>query len=382
MDMLIILTYTAICIGIFKLFKIPLNKWSVPTAVLGGVVILGGIMLIMNYLHPYAKYGKEVFASIPITPLVAGNIKSVDVIANVPVRKGDILFTLYNEEQKISLDKAQAALAQAKNQVLQNSEALMVASGQVSKAQANRERTQLTYQRYADGKAKGGVNSPFSQQELDNRKKIFEAADASLLSAQANERKVRLLTESEILGENTQVAQLKSALDKAQLDFDRTFVRAPTDGMPTQLALRPGMRAGILALRPVMSFIPKEKRRFAARIWQNSLLRLKKGLDAEVILDAVPGHVFLGKVVDILPAMAEGEFQGSGSLIQASRLTNHGFSIAIIELDEDLNDYNLPLGVQGQAVALNPEGDFLHTSLVRRILLRMMSWIKYVYPIK
>jgi multidrug resistance efflux pump len=380
--MLIILTYTALCIGIFKLFKIPLNKWSVPTAVLGGVVLLGGIMLIMNYLHPYAKYGKEVFATIPITPLVAGNIKSVDVTANVSVRKGDVLFTLYNEEQKISLDKAQAALAQAKNQVLQDSEALKVASGQVSKAQANRERTQLTYQRYADGRAKGGVNSPFSQQELDNRKKMFEAADASWQSAQANERKVRLLTESEIFGENTQVAQLKSALDKAQLDFDRTFVRAPTDGMPTQLALRPGMRAGILALRPVMSFIPKEKRRFAARIWQNSLLRLKKGLDAEVILDAVPGHVFLGKVVDILPAMAEGEFQGSGNLIQASRLTNHGFSIAIIELDEDLNDYNLPLGVQGQAVALNPEGDFLHTSIVRRILLRMMSWIKYIYPIK
>lgn len=382
MDLLIILTYTAICIAIFKAFKIPLNKWSVPTAVLGGVVILGGIMLVMNYLHPYAKYGKEVFASIPITPLVAGNIKSVDVEANKLVKKGDVLFTLYNEEQKIALEKANAALAQAKNQVLQNDEALLAAVAQVAKAQANSDRTKLTYQRYADGQAKAGVNSPFSQQELDNRKKLYEAADASLQTAKANERKVRLLTESEIYGENTQVAQLKAIKDKAQLDYDRTFVRAPTDGTPTQLALRPGMRAGILAVRPVMSFIPKEKRKFAARIWQNSLLRLKKGLDAEVILDAVPGHVFTGKVVDILPAMAEGEFQGSGSLIQANRLTNHGFSIAIIELDEDLNDFNLPLGVQGQAVALNPDGDFLHTSLVRRILLRMMSWIKYVYPIK
>jgi len=34
MDLLIILTYTAICVSIFKVFKIPLNKWSVPTAVL------------------------------------------------------------------------------------------------------------------------------------------------------------------------------------------------------------------------------------------------------------------------------------------------------------------------------------------------------------
>jgi len=382
MDMLIILTYTAICIGIFKLFKIPLNKWSVPTAVLGGVALLSTIMIIMNYLHPYAKFGKEVFASIPITPLVAGNIKTVNVVPNVLVKKGDVLFTLYNDEQKLSLEKAEAALAQAKNQVLQNDQALLAAIGQVAKADANKDRTHASYLRYMDGHLKAGESSPFTQQELDNRREFYEAALASLESAQATERKVRLLTESKILGQNTQVAQLKSARDKAQLDFDRTLVRAPVDGMPTQVALRPGMRAGLLALRPVMSFIPTEKRRFAARIWQNSLLRLHKGLDAEVILDSVPGHVFKGKVVDILPAMAEGEYQGNGVLLGAGRLASHGFTIAVIELDENLDDYNLPRGVQGQAVAYNPKGDFLHTSMVRKILLRMMSWIKYVYPMK
>jgi len=382
MDMLIILTYTAICVAIFKVFKIPLNKWSVPTAALGGVVLLSSIMIIMNYLHPYAKYGKEVFATIPITPLVAGNIKSVDVVPNVLVKKGDILFTLYNDEQSIALKKAEAALAQAKNQVLQNDQALLAAIGQVDKADANRDRTKITYFRYKEGHDKGGESSPFTQQELDNRREFYEGALANLASAQATERKVRLLTESKILGENTQVAQLKSARDKAQLDLDRTFVRAPVDGMPTQVALRPGMRAGILALRPVMSFIPTEKRRFAARIWQNSLLRLHKGLEAEVILDSVPGHVFKGKVVDILPAMAEGEYQGQGILMGAGRLGNHGFTIAIVELEENLDDYNLPRGVQGQAVAYNPNGDFLHTSMVRKILLRMMSWIKYVYPMK
>jgi multidrug resistance efflux pump len=339
-------------------------------------------MIIMNYLHPYAKFGKEVFATIPITPLVAGNIKSVDVVPNVLVKKGDVLFTLYNDEQTIALDKAKAALAQAKNQVLQNDQALLAAIGQVAKAEANKERTEITYFRYQEGHAKGGESSPFTQQELDNRKGFYESALANLASAQASERKVRLLTESKILGENTQVAQLKSAQDRAQLDYDRTFVRAPVDGMPTQVALRPGMRAGILALRPVMSFIPTEKRRFAARIWQNSLLRLHKGLEAEVILDAVPGHVFKGKIVDVLPAMAEGEYQGQGILMGAGRLASHGFTVAIIELEENLDDYNLPRGVQGQAVAYNPKGDFLHTSMVRKILLRMMSWIKYVYPMK
>lgn len=49
MDLLLILTYAAICIVIFKVFKIPLTKWTVPTAVLGGVVIISALILVLKY---------------------------------------------------------------------------------------------------------------------------------------------------------------------------------------------------------------------------------------------------------------------------------------------------------------------------------------------
>jgi multidrug resistance efflux pump len=55
MDLLLILTYTAICIFVFKVFKIPLNKWTVPTAGLGGIFLLGGLIFTMNYNHPYSE---------------------------------------------------------------------------------------------------------------------------------------------------------------------------------------------------------------------------------------------------------------------------------------------------------------------------------------
>ena len=38
MELLLIATYTALCWAIFKIFKIPVNKWSIPSAILGGVV--------------------------------------------------------------------------------------------------------------------------------------------------------------------------------------------------------------------------------------------------------------------------------------------------------------------------------------------------------
>lgn len=382
MDLLIILIYTAICTVIFKVFKIPMNRWTVPTAVLGGILILGTLIMTMNYNHPYAKYAKEVFVTIPIVPQVTGTVATVDVIPNQPVKKGDLLFTLENDNQMIALQKADAALVEAKNSVLQKDQALVTAIAKVSKAKAERDRSKNTYDRYLAANKKGGTSSPFSQQQIDTRKQLYLAAEATLKAAQSDEQRLRLVTESKILGENTHVAQLKAVRDKAALDLERTFVRAPVDGTPTQVAIRPGIRASSLPLRPVMTFVPKEKRRIVGLFWQNSLLRLEKGLEAEVILDAVPGHVFKGTVVDIVPAMAEGQISAGGTLVSAKAIAQHGFAIAIIELEEDLNDYNLPLGVQGQAVVINHEHDPMHVSVMRKILLRMMSWLKYIYPVK
>lgn len=53
MDLLIILTYVAFAWAMFKIFKIPVNKWTIPTAALGGIFIVSGLILLMNYNHPY-----------------------------------------------------------------------------------------------------------------------------------------------------------------------------------------------------------------------------------------------------------------------------------------------------------------------------------------
>ena len=78
MDLLLILTYTAICIAVFKVFKIPMNKWTVPTAILGGIAMIGLLLMVMNYNHPYGKFAKEVYVSVPIVPAVRGLVISVD----------------------------------------------------------------------------------------------------------------------------------------------------------------------------------------------------------------------------------------------------------------------------------------------------------------
>ena len=48
MDLLLILTYASVCIAVFKIFNIPLTKWTVPTAAFGGIVLIGTVMTVLG----------------------------------------------------------------------------------------------------------------------------------------------------------------------------------------------------------------------------------------------------------------------------------------------------------------------------------------------
>ena len=79
MELLLILTYAAICVAIFKIFRIPVNKWTLPTAALGGLFLIGLILLVMNYNHPFTDNARIYFATTPIMPDVKGRVIDVPV---------------------------------------------------------------------------------------------------------------------------------------------------------------------------------------------------------------------------------------------------------------------------------------------------------------
>ena len=213
MDLLLILTYTAICVVIFKVFKIPLNKWSVPTAVLGGVVLIGALVFLMNYNHPYAEIAREYVVTTPIVPAVSGTVVSVSARPDVDIKQGDVLFNIDPVPFQATVDSLTAQIALANKD-------------------AERARKLLT-------------SNSISQRD----------ADAAF----------------------TRLATLEGQLATAQFELEQTTVRAPTDGYVTQMILRPGMRAVAMPLRPVMVFVNKESLYFVGWFRQNSMLRLVAG---------------------------------------------------------------------------------------------------------
>ncbi|MDE1186330.1 MAG: HlyD family secretion protein [Pantoea sp.] len=375
MDLLIILTYVAIAWSIFKIFKIPVNKWTVPTAALGGVFIVGALILLMNYNHPYTELAQKAVVAIPITPQVTGVVSEVTNKQNTLIKKGEMLFRLDNTRYQARVDRLQADLTTA----IHNTQSL---KGQLDEAIANtqhvsaeRDRLYEDYQRYLAG-SRAKVN-PFSERDIDNARQNFLAQDALVKSSLAEQAQIKSQLDSQVNGEQSQIVSLRAQLTEARYNLDQTVVRAPSDGYATQVLIRPGTYAAALPLRPVMIFIPDQKRQIIAQFRQNSLLRLKAGDEAEVVFTALPGQVFPGKLTSILPVVPGGTYQAQGTLQSLTITPGSDGVLAVIELIPNADVDTLPDGIFAQVAVYSDH--FSHVSVMRKVLLRMTSWMHYLY---
>ncbi len=373
MDLLLVLTYAALCIAIFKIFKIPLNKWTVPTAVLGGVVLVGTLILLMNYNHPFTQIGNQVFSTTPVVSGVRGRVIEVPVQPNQPLQKGDVLFRIDPIPFQAEVDKLRAKVKEASQGALGLESSVQEAEAAVIKALAERDKAQREFDRYQRGFDRGA----FTEQQLDTRRQAFKAAQAALEVAQSKQKQAQIALDSEVGGENTQVASLLAELRKAEFNLEQTVVTAPTDGYVTQLALRPGVMAVPLPLAPVMTFVHTEDKLYTAAFRQNSLQRLEAGFEAEFMFRALPGKVFKGQVVDVLPAIGESQFQARGSLLGTEALRTSGRVLVTLKITDDLEEYHLPMGTAVEVAVYSDS--FTHVSIMRKVLIRMKSWQNYLY---
>jgi multidrug resistance efflux pump len=380
MELLLILTYTAICVAIFKIFRIPVNKWTLPTAALGGIFMIGFILLVMNYNHPFTDNARIYFATTPILADVKGRVIEVPVKANEMLKTGDVLFRIDPTSYQFEVDQGRAALAEGEQNVAQLKAGFESAQAAVAEATAQRDRAKQDFERYnqANENARSaGREGPFSVAQVENRRQTALAAEGNREAATNKAEQARLAYQSQIGDEHTQVAKLRAALADAEHDLSLTTVRAPGPGFVTQLALRPGMYTVPMPFRPVMVFVHHDDRTLAAGFLQNALQRVRAGDEAEVAFDALPGRIFKGKVHNVLDAIASGQLQAQGTLQDMGERPSGGRAVALIDLDEDISQFNLPGGSAAQVAVYTPYAH--HFAIIRKILLRMRSWQNFVF---
>ena len=373
MDLLIILTYAAFAYGAFKLFKIPVNGFSLLTAALGGLAIVGGLVLGMNYNHPFSSQARFYFHTTPIVPGVSGVVTEVPVQSGTPLEAGEILFRIDPKPFENEVKAKEAALAAAMQTTRQLRATADSAQKKLESALADRDSAKDVFERSKKLLETGAV----AQAQFERAKNNLSAAEATAQSAKSEADRALLEAEAVVQGVNTDVARLQAELDTAKFNLEQSVVRAPTDGTVQQNFLRPGMFAASMPLRPVMIFLHNEKPKFTAAFLQNSAQRIEEGSEAEFILPAVPGRFFKGKVDAVGAFIAQGQLQPSGNLVDPEQIKGEGRILVRIEPEDGISKYLIVPGSTAQVAIYTHH--MHHLGLMRKVLLRMKSWTNYLF---
>ena len=214
--------------------------------------------------------------------------------------------------------RLEAQLADTSQLAEGNVASVAEARAKVAQVTAKRDQAVRTLRRYE------GAPSAFSKQQIDTQRERVTAANADLEAARAALAKAETQLNGAVDGDDPAVAAIKAQLEEARFDLENTVVRAPTDGFVTQLAVRPGMMAVPLPLKPLANFVNSEERRYVGAFRQQSLLRLQAGNEAEVTFTSLPGQVFSGKLVEVLPTIAEAQLAAGQQLVGGQAFQRNG----------------------------------------------------------
>ena len=281
------------------------NRWM-RRALLAFLAVLAYALVtdITIPMTPHAMVQRPVVA---VAPRVTGQVVSVAVQNNQHVKAGELLFSLDPSDYQLALQQANIALQQAQqaNDNLKAQLALADAKVQQARVQA------AELQREAQRQAKLFKQQLSSTQQRDQASSAAQAAQASLMAARQQRQAIAVQLGKDGK-QNLRIQQAQNRLAQAQLALSRTHVRAPQDGIVSNLQLVPGVDAK--ANQPLLTLVASRQQRVAADFREKSLARVSDHTTAWVVFDALPGQVFKGHFVSRDQGVVQGQFQANGQL--------------------------------------------------------------------
>ena len=241
-----------------------------------------------------------------ISPKVAGYVGQIFVDDYQPVKAGDPLLKIEDQDfvainDHANAQEASAEAALADNKTRQATQAAMIdaAKSKIIAAQAGADRAASDYKRAESVVKKGAVSASFldtDKAERDQTQAALDEAKASLVAAQS--QLDSLQAEAVQLAANINVA--KADKNASELNVGYTIIKAPVDGMTGERSVRVGQY-----VRPgtqLIPMVPKQKFWVVANYKENQLPNIHIGDQARIRVDALDGKRLKGTVVAFSPA--------------------------------------------------------------------------------
>lgn len=351
----------------------------------GTLFILAVILLTLTWylladrFTPYTRQARVQGFVVGVAPKVAGVVTEVWVENNQEVEAGQRLFEIDPSQYKIALKRARSDLENTHRQVDAGSAGVESARANRRAARANAQKAEqdATRQERMYREDPGSI----SVRRLEVSRATMEQARAQVAAAEAEiQRAIEQMGGDR--DDNAQLKAARSAVEKAELDLNNTVVEAPSRGVITDLRADVGLFAGTGS--PVMTLIAIHNVWINAEFTENNLGHLGVGSPVDLVFDAMPGQVFVGRLSSIGLGISAGEAQPAGNLptIENNRdwlrqSQRFPVMIAFDPAQRELLANNLRIGGQVEAMAYS-DG---HPVLARlgKLYMQLMSWLSYLY---
>ncbi|AJA61773.1 MULTISPECIES: HlyD family secretion protein [Bradyrhizobium] len=298
-------------------------RWGIT----GCLMLTVSLITMIFYFHPSTSSATLYFRTVPILPEGSGRVAEVKIGFSAPVKKGEVLFTL-------DASKQQAAVATARRKIAEVDAAMQTAQADVVKAEAQIGEAKANYQQAKDEldvKSELQRRNPgiVPQRDIEKLQVLVDQRQSGIDAATAARQSAALQVSTSL---PAQRASAEAALDEAQVDLDKTLVRAGVDGRVEQFLVRSGDVVNQL-MRPAGILIPAEAGRsvLQAGFGQIEAQVMKTGMVAEATCISKPWVIIPMVITTVQDYIAAGQFRSGEQLLEAQNVVRPGTILVFLE---------------------------------------------------
>jgi multidrug resistance efflux pump len=254
-------------------------------------------------------------------------VAEVNVGFSATVSKGDVIFRLDSSKQEAALETARRKIAEV-------DAAAVAAEADVTKAEAQIQEAKSAHQQAKDEldvKSELQRRNPgiVPQRDIEKLQVLVDQRQAGIDVAAATKQSAITRVSTLLPAEK---ASAEAALAQAQVDLDKTFIRAGVTGRVEQFALRTGDVVNPL-MRPAGILIPEGagQRILQAGFGQIEAQVIKEGMVAEATCISRPWVIIPMVVTTVQDYIAAGQFRGGEQLIEAQNVARPGTILVHLE---------------------------------------------------
>ena len=298
-------------------------RWGIVSCLMLTVALITTVF----YFHPSTSNVTSFFRTVPIISEKVGRVAEIYSGLSAHVEKGAPIFRLDSSQQEATVELL-------RRRIVETDAAMLVARSDVQAADAQIEQAKSAHQQALEElQTKEELNRRnadiVARREIERLQNVVNgrqaAIDAATAAKQALEAKLSTLLPA-------QKASAEAALAEAQVELDKTIIRAGVTGRVEQFALQVGDIVNPV-LRPAGILIPDGAGRgtLVAGFGQIEAQVLRVGLVAEVACGSKPWRIIPMVVVGVQDYIAAGQFRGGEQLLEAQTVARPGTILAFLE---------------------------------------------------